>query len=391
MIMDTPMEWVRGQAIGHGSFAVVNLAKPTSQSSRLPPLMAVKTCGASQSDSLKKECVILNELKDCPEIITCYGDNITTENGERLYNVALEYASGGSLAERVKSSDNFGLPESDVRRYTNSVLKGLLFTHRSGFVHCDIKLQNILLFSGDGNGKDHVKIADFGLAKKAAEESNSKSKNEIRGTPMYMAPETVIAGEQGPASDIWAVGCLVLELLTGKPAWSCSDVAAVLMKIGVGAEIPDIPGKLSDAGKDFLGKCFVKDHSKRWTAEMLLNHPFISGQDQTSSSSPRDPFDFPDWELEPPIAVTPICSPKFVSWISGETCISPASRLRQLVTDQRPDWSEGSSWMTETFAEYNAQRVMNSEREEFESQHGGTIRTMANKEPSPHRDEILGD
>ena len=43
--------------------------------------------------------------------------------------------------------------------------------------------------------------------------------------------------------------------------------------------------------------------------------------------------------------------------------------------------------MQETFAEYTAQRVMNSEREEFESQHGGTIRTMANKEPSPHRDE----
>ncbi|CAI9264437.1 unnamed protein product [Lactuca saligna] len=342
--MDTQMEWVRGQAIGHGSFAIVNLAKPTSQNSRFPPLMAVKACGASQSDSLKKERMILDELKDCPEILKCYGDCFTIENGERLYNIALEFASGGSLADRVKNSDNLRLPESDVRRYTNSVLKGLQFVHRNGFVHCDIKLQNILLFAGDE--KDDVKIADFGLAKKVAEESNSKSKHEIRGTPMYMAPETVVSGEQGPASDIWAVGCLVLEMFTGKPAWTCSGVGAVLMKIGVGAEIPDIPGKLSDAGKDFLGKCFVKDPSKRWTAEMLLNHPFINGQDQTTSSSPRDPFDFPDWELEPSISVTPFCSPEFDSWISDDSCPSPASRLRQLVTDRRPDWTEGSSWLT---------------------------------------------
>ncbi|KAI3521009.1 hypothetical protein L1887_10466 [Cichorium endivia] len=338
--MESPTEWVRGQTIGHGSFAIVSLAKPTSQSSGFPPLMAVKSCGMSQFDSLMKERMILDELKDCPEILRCYGDCFTVENGEKSYNITLEYASGGSLADRVKNSENLRLPESDVRRYTNSVVKGLQFIHQNGFVHCDIKLQNILLFS------DNVKIADFGLAKKVVEESKSKSKNEIRGTPMYMAPETVVGGEQGPASDIWALGCLVLEMFTGKPAWTCSDVGALLMKIGLGAEIPDIPGKLSDAGKDFLDKCFVKDPSKRWTAEMLLNHQFINGQDQTPSSSPREPFDFPDWELEPPLSVTTFCSPEFDSWNSNEACVFPASRLRQLVTDQRPDWSVGDSWMT---------------------------------------------
>ncbi|KAI3808572.1 hypothetical protein L1987_24526 [Smallanthus sonchifolius] len=326
------MEWVRGPAIGHGTFARVTLAKPTNQTSLFPPLIAIKSCPASQSSCLKNEFMILDELKSCPEIVTCYGERFTVENGEKLYNVALEYAPGGTLADKVKSSENLRLSESDVRRYTKSILKGLLFIHRRGLTHCDIKHQNILIFSGD-----NVKIADFGLAKKAKAAEDSDSEYEIRGTPMYLAPETVAGGKQGPAADIWAVGCVVSEMITGKPVWRCSDIGALLMKIGAGADIPEIPGELSDAGKDFLGKCFVKEASERWTAEMLLNHPFIDGEHQMVSSSPRDPFDFPDWESE-----QTVCSPGSGS----EMCLSVVSRLRRLVTVEGPDWSVTSSWFT---------------------------------------------
>ncbi|KAI3794091.1 hypothetical protein L1987_36718 [Smallanthus sonchifolius] len=333
------MEWIRGQEIGHGTFAKVNLAKPTNQGSRFPPLMAVKSCALTHSSSLMNECTMLDQLKDCLEIVTCYGACVTVENGEKLYNVALEYASGGSLADKVKNSENSRLSESEVRRYTKSILKGLQFIHEKGVVHCDIKLQNILLFSGDA-----VKIADFGLAKRAAGVCDAGY--EIRGTPLYMAPETVVGGKQEAASDVWAVGCLVSEMLTGKPAWTCSDIGALLMKIGVGAEIPDIPGKLSEAGKDFLGKCFVKETSDRWTAEMLLKHPFIDGDDQIPSCSPRNPFDFPDWESEQTFMVTSFCSPELESWNGVETRVSTASRLRRLVTVEVPDWSVSSGWVT---------------------------------------------
>ncbi|KAD7479402.1 hypothetical protein R6Q59_008232 [Mikania micrantha] len=342
--MHTTTEWIRGQVIGHGSFGKVSLAKPTSQSSQFPPLMAVKSCSSSRCASLKNEFMILDQLKDCPEIIKCYGDCFTVENGEKLYNVALEYASGGSLADKVKNSENSRFLESDVRRYTKSILKGLQFIHRKKVVHCDIKPQNVLLFPGD-----NVKIADFGLAKSATVPAvEFKSGNEIRGSPMYLAPETVTGGVQEPASDVWAVGCLVTEMLTGKPAWSCSDIGALFMKIGVGAEIPDIPGKLSEAGKDFLGKCFVKDTSKRWTAEMLLKHPFIDGEDRITPSSPRNPFDFPDWESEQMITVTPFCSPESgsESWNGVKTRVSTANRLRQMMTQEVPDWSDSSGWVT---------------------------------------------
>ncbi|KAK9067055.1 hypothetical protein SSX86_014379 [Deinandra increscens subsp. villosa] len=335
------MEWVRGKTIGHGSFAAVSLAKPTTKSSNFPPVVAVKSCGISHSATLKNERIILEQLKDCPDIINCFGDSVTLENGERLYNVALEYASGGALSEKVKK--NSRLSENEIRLYTNSVLKGLCFIHRNGFVHCDIKLENILLVS-DGV-KESVKIADFGLAKKTAVTGDVSSKYEIRGTPMYMAPETVVGGEQESASDIWALGCLVTEMITGNPVWNCSDVGALLMKIGVGAEIPEIPGKLSDEGKDFVGKCFLKDPRKRWTAEMLLDHPFVNAgpfeEEVVNQISPRDPFGFPDWESEQSCSMTP----EFDCRSGSPAGVMPATRLGQLLTDQKPNWCVSNSWV----------------------------------------------
>ncbi|GKD17528.1 mitogen-activated protein kinase kinase kinase 17-like protein [Tanacetum coccineum] len=248
----------------------------------------------------------------------------------------MEYASGGDLSSRVKNS----VSENQVKKYTNSILKGVEFIHKNGFVHCDIKLQNILLASE--NGKEVAKIADFGLAKRVNNIREANSKYEIRGTPMYMAPETVISGEQEFASDIWAVGCLVTEMITGNPVWNCSDVSALLMKIGAGSEIPEIPGKLSDAGKDFLAKCFIKDSKKRWTAEMLLNHEFLNSvsfdKEVENQVSPRDIFDFPDWESEQSCSsISPESSP--------ESVIAPAMRLGQLLTEQKPNWSVNSSWL----------------------------------------------
>jgi serine/threonine protein kinase len=356
------MEWVRGEAVGHGSFGIVNLAIPRKQSTRFPPLMAVKSCGSSHSASLVNEKSVLQQLSGCPQIIRCFGGDYSFENGEKKFNLLLEYASGGNLAEKVKNSGYRRLPESDVRRYTWSVLKGLQYIHENGFVHCDVKLQNILLCNSDQN--DVAKIADFGLAKKAGEKSE-KVGFELRGTPLYMAPETVSAGEMEPAADVWGLGCLVAEM-AGSPAWRCTaetDICRLLMRIGVGDEIPEIPGNMSAEGKDFLRRCFLKDPTKRWTAEMLLNHPFVVDQaddhdltvplddtcEPSTSRSPTGPFDFPDWES--PCSITSLPSSEY-SWetdslSSGELSSSTAAeRLRRLATDEKPNWSVSESWVT---------------------------------------------
>ncbi|KAF5954426.1 hypothetical protein HYC85_007282 [Camellia sinensis] len=139
-----------------------------------------------------------------------------TESAQRALDWAVDekLKSGGSLADKLKNSGHRSLPESEVRRHTESILKGLQCIHENGFVHCDLKLQNVLLCQNDV-----AKIADFGLAKKSGEKIVGF---ELRGTPMYMPPETVVVGQQQAAADVWALGCLVAEMVAGTPPWRCS-------------------------------------------------------------------------------------------------------------------------------------------------------------------------
>ncbi|KAF9615890.1 hypothetical protein IFM89_026816 [Coptis chinensis] len=98
--------------------------------------MAVKSVEISDSCTLQKEREILRELEQRPYILRCYGEEFTDEkNGDMVYNLLLEYASGGTLAEVVKNSNNAALSELEIRRYTKSILRGLNYIHENGYVH----------------------------------------------------------------------------------------------------------------------------------------------------------------------------------------------------------------------------------------------------------------
>ncbi|KAG5513030.1 hypothetical protein RHGRI_038561 [Rhododendron griersonianum] len=201
---------------------------------------------------------MLKEFEACPCVVRCYGSDTSIERGEEWYNLFLEYASGGSLFDRIRESGG-SLPEDEARRYTKSVLAGLSYIHEKGYVHCDIKPHNILVVE---NGRETTaKIADFGLAMKPKEE---KIKG-VRGTPMYMALESIRREEYGPCADIWAVGCTVLEMVTGKEPWECGrhiEKAALLYRIASKQDVPEIPSWLSNEARDFLSKCLVRSRSQ---------------------------------------------------------------------------------------------------------------------------------
>ncbi|XP_020415437.1 probable cAMP-dependent protein kinase catalytic subunit [Prunus persica] len=152
--------------------------------------MAVKSAEVSDSESIRHEAEVLLDIKGCPFIIERFGEEITTseEGGDHMvYNLLLEFAPGGTLGDLIEKSNGHGLPEAEP--------------------------ENILLVPNHATstGSFVAKISDFGLAKKTKENCG-----QWRGIPTYLSPEALNDSEQEPPSDIWSLGCIVLEMLTGK-------------------------------------------------------------------------------------------------------------------------------------------------------------------------------
>ncbi|KAK1558341.1 hypothetical protein Q3G72_001327 [Acer saccharum] len=276
------------QFLGRGSFgSVYFVRRKSSRNDGFPEEMAVKTAKVSKASTLKYEKQQLSNLTASPYVIRCYGDQETGENvneyscgafnnGEKIYKLFLEYCSGGSLNDHIRKSVN-GLLPCQVKSFTRDIVRGLVYVHSQGIVHCDIKPDNILFVPGNDHGFV-AKLADFGLSKNLFFESEESP--YIRGSYCYMSPEIVREGLQTFSADIWALGCMVVEMMSGKPAWGYGLGRNKLLKhIGYSSEVPEIPNNISEDAKDFVSKCLNRCDIFRWRAEQLLQHPFLSEDD----------------------------------------------------------------------------------------------------------------
>nr|XP_010312974.1 MAP3K epsilon protein kinase isoform X1 [Solanum lycopersicum] len=193
--------------------------------------------------------------------------------------IILEYVENGSLANIVKPNKFGPFPESLVAVYISQVLEGLVYLHEQGVIHRDIKGANILTTK-----EGLVKLADFGVATKLTEaDVNTHS---VVGTPYWMAPEVIEMSGVCAASDIWSVGCTVIELLTCLPPYYDLQPMPALFRI-VQDDHPPIPDSLSPAITDFLRQCFKKDARQRPDAKTLLSHPWIQNSRRALQSSLR--------------------------------------------------------------------------------------------------------
>lgn len=193
--------------------------------------------------------------------------------------IILEYVENGSLASIIKPNKFGAFPESLVAVYIAQVLEGLVYLHEQGVIHRDIKGANILTTK-----EGLVKLADFGVATKLTEaDVNTHS---VVGTPYWMAPEVIEMSGVSAASDIWSVGCTVIELLTCVPPYYDLAPMPALFRI-VQDEHPPIPEHLSPDITDFLHQCFRKDAKLRPDAKNLLMHPWIQNSRRALQSLQR--------------------------------------------------------------------------------------------------------
>ncbi|XP_015692681.2 mitogen-activated protein kinase kinase kinase 17-like [Oryza brachyantha] len=296
-------------------------------------LLAVKSvAGPAGAAQLRREGGILASLCS-PHVLPCFGFGAVA-GGE--YRLLLEFAPGGSLADEVARNGG-RLEEGGVRGFAADVARGLAYLHGVGMVHGDVKGRNVVI-GADGRAK----LADFGCARRA------DSAGPIGGTPAFMAPEVARGEEQGPAADVWALGCTVIEMATGRAPWSdMDDVVAAVRLIGYTDAVPEAPEWLSPEGKDFLGKCFRRRAGDRWTAAQLLEHPFLAfagcggvEAEETKPKwvSPKSTLDAAFWESESESDADdedddmPESSAERITALAG-----PCSAL--------PDWESDDGWI----------------------------------------------
>ncbi|KAL3636758.1 hypothetical protein CASFOL_019057 [Castilleja foliolosa] len=334
------MAWTRGPTIGRGSSAAVSLATAASGD-----IFAVKSTDLSSSTLLQREEILITQLSS-PYIVKCLGSDTTCEHNKHVYNLFLEYIPGGTLSDKIKKHGG-SLEENAIRLHARQILMGLSYLHQKGLAHCDIKGQNILI--GDGG----LKIADFGCAKWV----ESGEPAAFAGTPAYMAPEVARGEEQSFPADVWAFGCTVIEMATGSGPWpEMKDPAAALFRIGFSGDVPEFPGWFSDAAKDMLTKCLIKDPRERWTAGQLLEHPFFDPVDEEiincdeisefTRKSPTSVMDQGFWDDLGALS----CSENPTEIASSTD--SPSSRVGALIGENTragfefPGWADEEDWLT---------------------------------------------
>ncbi|AEO56101.1 hypothetical protein MYCTH_2300618 [Thermothelomyces thermophilus ATCC 42464] len=164
------------------------------------------------------------------------------------------------------------------------VLQGLQYLHDQGVIHRDIKGANILT-TKDGT----VKLADFGVSTSTLAGPDKEA--QVVGTPYWMAPEIIQLSGATPASDIWSVGCTVIELLQGKPPYHNLAAMPALFAI-VNDDHPPLPEGVSPAARDFLMQCFQKDPNLRVSARKLLRHAWITGCRRSDAPVAKAPSNF---------------------------------------------------------------------------------------------------
>jgi formylglycine-generating enzyme required for sulfatase activity/tRNA A-37 threonylcarbamoyl transferase component Bud32 len=250
--------YVVERELGAGGFAVVFLVSDVTLKRKLavkvvsPELIST----ASVLARFKREAETVAQLSH-PNIVPLY----FIGHKDDLFYIAMGYIDGGALDARISSVEGQQMPLETVRRAMSEVASALAHAHKRGVIHRDIKPQNVLIDSESGR----CLVTDFGIAR-TAEGTQLTATGMMVGTPAYLAPEQVTGEPSDHRADIYALGVMAYEMVTGKQPFDAPTPTAVLMKrLGpppdpVGKMRSDVPRDLQDA----ISGCLAPDQAERF-------------------------------------------------------------------------------------------------------------------------------
>ena len=258
--------------LGRGGMGVIYQARQLSPRRlvALKMILAGEYAGADALARFHNEAEAVARLSH-PNIVPIH--QVGEHNG-RPY-LTLEFVEGGNLAQKLRAGS---LPFREAAELLQQLAQAVHFAHSRGIIHRDLKPANILLAPADADSASSLgvpKITDFGLAKQrdgmvSVAAGPRTQSGAILGTPSYMAPEQAGGKSKdiGPAADVYALGAILYECLTGSPPFQAESMIDTLLKVA--AEEPTPPRKLRpDCPRDLQVlclKCLEKDPKQRYAS-----------------------------------------------------------------------------------------------------------------------------
>eukprot|EP00347_Sterkiella_histriomuscorum_P001558 403371572 len=285
--IDHPTCYHKVKQIGVGAHSQVNLAIKRSQyngsvlnilkqnlnitQQKRVAIKAIKKSlylgNTSQILQLKNEIYVHRKLNKCVNALKLFK---VFETDKYLYLI-LEYQEGGSMLDTIRN--NMQLMEIDVQTIMAQILLATDFMHSRNIIHRDLKLDNILLSSSE-QGVYEVRIADFGLAMQLLP---GQKLTKRCGTPTYIAPEILKNSEYDLKADIFSLGSIMYNLLTGRYLFEPQQTSdyMIMNKICNLDHLPEQLKNISPLAKDLLYKLLKKKPEKRISVREALLHPWF--------------------------------------------------------------------------------------------------------------------
>jgi WD40 repeat protein/serine/threonine protein kinase len=266
------------QELGRGAMGVVYRARQL-RPNRLVALKMIQSGSHATPEELarfRREGEVIARLQH-PHIVQVY--EVGETEGRPFFS--LELVEGGNLAQRLNGSP---LPSRPAAQLVELLARAVHAAHQAGVVHRDLKPANVLLVQSDRkeaitlgekpSDRFEPKVVDFGLAKQLDSEQAQTQTGALLGTPCYMAPEQAVGKSKdvGPATDVYALGAILYELLTGRPPFRGANQWETLLQVQHGEPVSPMrlqPRVARDLDTICL-KCLQKDPGKRYASAQEL-------------------------------------------------------------------------------------------------------------------------